>query len=77
MNLLIESDSYRIREKSICMLAEKALDSMHPCRHRQTSTRTSEGENGNDSVSLPIILIKNEVHQKLPSSYISPLLVSI
>ena len=35
------------------------------------------GGNGNHSVSLPIILIKIEVDQMLPSSYISSLLVSI
>ena len=39
--------------------------------------RTSDGGNGNHSVSLPIILIKNEVDQKFPSSYISLLLVPI
>ena len=39
--------------------------------------RTSDGGNGNHSVSLPIILIKHEVDQMLPFSYISPLLVSI
>ena len=39
--------------------------------------RTSDGGNGNHSVSLPIILIKIKVDQMLPSSYISPLLVSI
>ena len=33
--------------------------------------RTSDGGNGNHSVSLPIILIKNKVDQMLPSSYIS------
>ena len=38
--------------------------------------RTSDGGNGNHSVSLPIILIKNKVDQKFPSSYISLLLVS-
>ena len=39
--------------------------------------RTSDGGNGNHSVSLPIILIKNKVDQMLPSLYISLLLVSI
>ena len=38
--------------------------------------RTSDGGNGNHSVSLPIILIKIEVNQMLPSSYISSVLVS-
>ena len=39
---------------------------------------TSDGGNGNHSVSLPIILIKKiKVDQMLPSSYISSLLVSI
>ena len=35
--------------------------------------RTSDGGNGNHSVSLPIILIKYKVDQKFPSSYISVL----
>ena len=39
--------------------------------------RTSDGGNGNHSLSLPIILIKIKVDQMLPSSYISSLLVSI
>ena len=39
--------------------------------------RTSDGGNGNHSVSLPIILVKIKVVQMLPSSYISSLLVSI
>ena len=38
---------------------------------------TSDGGNGNHSVSLPIILIKNRVNQILPASYISSLLVCI
>ena len=33
--------------------------------------RTSDGGNGNHSVSLPIILIKIKVDQKLQSAYIS------
>ena len=33
--------------------------------------RTSDGGNGNHSLSLPIILIKNKVDQMLSSSYIS------
>ena len=39
--------------------------------------RTSDGGNGNHSVSLPIILIKNKVNQMPISSYISSLLASI
>ena len=39
--------------------------------------RTSDGGNGNHSVSLPIISIKIKVDQMLPSSYISSLLLSI
>ena len=39
--------------------------------------RASDGGNGNHSVSLPIILIKNKVDQKFPSSNISLLMVSI
>ena len=42
------------------------------------SQRTSsDGGNGNHSVSLPIILIKIKVDQMIPSSYISSLMVSI
>ena len=39
--------------------------------------RTSDGVNGNHSVSLPIILLKIKVDQMLPPSYISSLLVCI
>ena len=39
--------------------------------------RTSDGGNGNHSVSLPIILIIIKVDQMLPSSYISSLLIYI
>ena len=39
--------------------------------------RTSDGGNGNHSVSLPIILLKIKVDKMLASSYISSLLVSI
>ena len=39
--------------------------------------RTSDGGNGNHSVSLPIILIKIKVDRMISSSYISSLLVSI
>ena len=39
--------------------------------------RTSDGGNGNHSVSLSIILIKIKVDQMLSSSYISSLVVSI
>ena len=39
--------------------------------------RTSDAGNGNHSVSLPIILVKNKVEQKFSSSYISLLLVFI
>ena len=42
-----------------------------------THARTSDGGNGNHSVSLPIILIKIKVDQMLPSSCISSLLVCI
>ena len=38
--------------------------------------RTSDVGNGNHSVSLPIILIKNKFDQMLLSLYISSLLVS-
>ena len=39
--------------------------------------RTSDGGNGNHSVSLPIMLIKIQADQMLTYSYISSLLVSI
>ena len=39
--------------------------------------RTSDGGDGNHSVSLPIILIKIQVDQMLQSSYTSSLLASI
>ena len=39
--------------------------------------RTSDGGNGNHSVSLPTILIKIKVNKMLPSSSISSLLVYI
>ena len=42
-----------------------------------TNKRTSDGGNGNHSVLLPIILIKNKVDQMFPSSNISSMLVSI
>ena len=35
-----------------------------------TLERTSDGGNGNHSVSLPIILIKIKIDQMLPSAYI-------
>ena len=43
--------------------------------NKRSIGRTSDGGNGNHSVSLPIILIKMKVDQMLPSSYISSLLV--
>ena len=43
----------------------------------QLQERTSDGSDGNHSVSLPIILLKIKVNQMLSSSYISSLLVSI
>ena len=45
-----------------------ALTRPHVASHRLE--RTSDGGNGNHSVSLPIILIKIKVDQMLPSSYI-------
>ena len=41
------------------------------------SERTSEGGNGNNSVLLPIILIKDIVHQMLLSIYIRSMSVSV
>ena len=45
--------------------------------HDHNFQRTSDGGNGNRRVSLPIIMIKIEVDQMLPSSYKSSLFVSI
>ena len=36
---------------------------------KKKPTRTSDGVNGNQSVSLPMILIKIKAGQMLPSSY--------
>ena len=63
------SESHDFSHKDLTHLVDKAL-----CSDKQ---RTSDGGNGNHSVSLPIILIKIKVDQMLPSSYISSLLVSI
>ena len=52
-------------------------ENFHPCDMDKTGRRTSDGGNGNHSVSLPIILLKIKVDQMLTSSYISSLLVSI
>ena len=46
---------------------------MYSKYHIEIDRRTSDGGNGNHSVSLPIILIKIKVDQMLPSSYISSL----
>ena len=51
--------------------------SQNVCRIFAAYLRTSDGGNGNYSVSLPIILIKIKVNQMLQSSQISSLLVSI
>ena len=55
------------------------INEQHRSKERRQShyTRTSDGGNGNHSVSLPIILIKIKVGQMLPSSHISSILVSI
>ena len=57
------------------------LWNMHRIHYRKPNSvyaiRTSDGGNGNHSVSLLIILIKIKVDQMLPSSYISSLLVYI
>ena len=49
----------------------------HFTLHTLSYQRTSDGGNGNHSVSLPIILIEIKVDQMLPSSYISSLFVPI
>ena len=46
---------------------------LETCAELHNLQRTSDGGNGNHSVSLPIILIKIKVDQMLPSSYISSL----
>ena len=54
---------------------------MESVKHKNLSClniiRTPDGVYANQSVSLPIILIKIKVGQMLPSSYISSLLVFI
>ena len=57
--------------------AECSLLTLLLCNNWSYKIRTSDGGNGNHSVSLPIILLKIKVDQMLPSSYISSLLVSI
>ena len=42
-----------------------------------TKPRTTDGGNGNHSVSLPISFVKIKVDQMLPSSYRNSLFVSI
>ena len=61
---LFDTDGYSVSQLKISYNEEKIQ-------------RTSDGGNGNHSVSLPIILIKIKVDQMLPFSYISSLLVSI
>ena len=56
---------------------DQILESITQEEKNETFQRTSDGGNGNHSVSLPIILIKIKVDQMLPSSYISSLLVPI
>ena len=53
----------------------KVLLSQAIIQYLQWSKRTSDGGNGNHSVSLPIILIKIKFDQMILSSYISSLLV--
>ena len=55
----------------------KVLISQAIIQYLQWSKRTSDRDNGKHSVSLPVFLIKIEVDQMLPSSYISSLFVSI
>ena len=57
--------------------SEGSGDPSHFCLLKAQAIRTSDGGNGNHSVSLPIILIKIQVNQMLPSSYISLLLAFI
>ena len=59
------------------MLKNPYLDPCTVSGHLKIDKRTSDGGNGNHSVSLPIILIKFKVNQMIPSSYISLLMVSI
>ena len=62
------------------MHVSTTISQCHDLDHGHINTghqRTSDGGNGNHSVSLPIILIKIKVDQMLPSSYICSLLVSI
>ena len=63
------------KSTSLCVSRKKWLHCLYSKGKKKE--RTSDGGNGNHSVSLPIILIKVKVDQMLPSSYISSLLVSI
>ena len=80
LNIQMQINLYEPRREK-CFFGVHAPDSP-ACVHVDTETnnsllRTSDGGNGNHSVSLPIILIKIKVDQMLPSSYIRSLLVSI
>ena len=64
--------------KSITWYGSKMLAKCErKCCVTRRGQRTSDGGNGNHSVSLPIILIKIKVNRKLPPSYKSSLLLYI
>ena len=68
--------------KAICVGVQvniilKLAKSVLLCDLHKLAVRTSDGGNGNHSVSLSIILLKIKVDRMLPSLYISSLLVSI
>ena len=80
----LRMNQWNLTKLCICVIIDK--DWIGIARHLSAQicsrvmtfySRTSDGGNGNHSVSLPIILIKIKVDQVLPSSYISSLLVSI
>ena len=60
-----------------CNFVSKIMFTFDMQQNSTVRQRTSDGGNGNHSVSLPIILIKFKVNQMIPSSYISSLMVSI
>ena len=64
----ISTDAHVNSENDVTLIASISNGAIFD-KHAN-SERTSDGGNGNHSVSLPIILIKIKIDQMLPSSYI-------
>ena len=73
----IDNNQWKIFSEVEYQEKHNILNSQVRVQVHQKLIRTSDGGNGNPSVSLPIILIKVKVDQMLPSSYIGSMLVSI